>query len=272
MLKVTSPNLSDVPFFQVEGYVECSYRATVEKTNLMSRNMGKHTTDLDLKTVSGRTAFEELLYEADIVVDGYRTGAIERLGYGPEELRKIAKQRNKGFIYVSENCFGYGLDVSRPGWQQIADSVSGIAWAQGNFMGLNEPCIPPFPMSDYGTGLMGAIATLEAVFLRAKYGGSYHAKCCLVQYDNFLFDIGEYAAEVQSEMKQKFAGPFFDNRHADSTDVFSAAALKTMKKQVPSLFANEEEWTQRWMSRGFGNAEVRAIRPHSTVRGVEVGY
>lgn len=234
--------------------------------------MGKHTVDLDLKTTQGRKAFEELLYDADIVVDGYRTGAIKRLGYGLEELSKIAKQRKNGFIYVSENCFGYGMGMDRPGWQQIADSVSGLAWAQGKFMSLDEPCIPPFPMSDYGTGLMGAIATLEAVLLRAKDGGSYHAKCCLVQYDNFLFDLGEYPEEVQSKIKKTFAGPFFDNRHADSTDVFSATALETMKKQAPGLFANEEEWTQTWMSRGFGNVEVKAIRPHSTVQGVEVGY
>lgn len=234
--------------------------------------MGKHTTCLDLKCAEGREAFEELLYEADIVVDGYRTGAIERLGYGPEQLCRIAKQTNKGVIYVSENCFGYGIDVDRPGWQQIADSVSGVAWAQGIFMDLNEPCIPPFPMSDYGTGLMGAIAALEAVFLRAKHGGTYHVKCCLVQYDNFLFDIGEYPEQVQIDMRQKFAGPFFDNRHADSTDVFSATALMTMKKAVPRLFENEAEWTQTWISPGFGNVEVKAIRPHSNVRGVEVGY
>lgn len=107
VLKVTSPNLSDVPFFQVDG------------------NMGKRATDLDLKTPEGRRVFEKLLEEADIVVDGYRPGALEKLGYGAKALSEMAAKRGKGIVYVNENCFGYkGEWAGRPGWQQIADCVS----------------------------------------------------------------------------------------------------------------------------------------------------
>lgn len=107
VLKITSPALSDVPFFQVDG------------------NMGKHAADLDLKTPEGREIFEELLAEADVVVDGYRPGALERLGFGSSHLVEVAKKRGKGFVYVNENCFGYhGEWAHRPGWQQIADCVS----------------------------------------------------------------------------------------------------------------------------------------------------
>lgn len=107
VLKVTSPQLSDVPFFQVDG------------------NMGKHATDLDLKSPEGRKVFEELLKEADVVVDGYRPGAIDKLGYGPAALAKLAADRGRGFVYVNVNCFGYeGEWAGRAGWQQIADCVS----------------------------------------------------------------------------------------------------------------------------------------------------
>lgn len=107
VIKVTSPNLSDVPFFQVDV------------------NMGKHATDLDLKSPKGRQQFEKLLAEADMIVDGYRPGAIEKLGYGPKALSQLAAQRGKGYVYVSENCFGYeGEWAYRAGWQQIADCVS----------------------------------------------------------------------------------------------------------------------------------------------------
>ncbi|CCD49537.1 hypothetical protein BofuT4_P099140.1 [Botrytis cinerea T4] len=71
VIKVTSPNLSDVPFFQVDG------------------NTGKHTADIDLKTPAGRATFEELLKSADVILDGYRPGALERLGYGPENIVKL---------------------------------------------------------------------------------------------------------------------------------------------------------------------------------------
>jgi crotonobetainyl-CoA:carnitine CoA-transferase CaiB-like acyl-CoA transferase len=106
VLKVTSPNLSDVPFFQVDG------------------NMGKHAAELDLKSSEGRLKFEALAAEADVVVDGYRPHAIEKLGYGPKFWTKLAQVRGKGFVYVNVNCFGYeGPWAHRPGWQQIADCV-----------------------------------------------------------------------------------------------------------------------------------------------------
>lgn len=107
VLKITSPSLSDVPFFQVDG------------------NMGKHAAELDLKSPEGRKRFEELVAEADIVVDGYRPHAIEKLGFGPKFLSELAAKRGKGFVYVNVNCFGYeGEWAHRPGWQQIADCVS----------------------------------------------------------------------------------------------------------------------------------------------------
>jgi len=133
VLKITAPTGPDVPFFQVDG------------------NVGKHAAELDLKTAEGRRVFEELLATADVVVDGYRPGAIERLGYGPSALKELAAKRGKGYVNVIENCFGYDAPLAhRAGWQQIADCVSGLAWAQGRAMGRDEPIIPPFPMSDYG--------------------------------------------------------------------------------------------------------------------------
>lgn len=107
VLKITSPNLSDVPFFQVDG------------------NMGKHAADLDLKTEAGRQEFEKLLADVDVIVDGYRPGALEKLGYGPNAMAALAEKRGKGIVYVNENCFGYeGEWAGRAGWQQIADCVS----------------------------------------------------------------------------------------------------------------------------------------------------
>lgn len=87
--------------------------------------MGKHAADLDLKTPEGRSTFENLLAEVDVLVDGYRPGALERLGYGVDTMKDLAMKRGKGIVYVNENCFGYvGEWSGRPGWQQIADCVS----------------------------------------------------------------------------------------------------------------------------------------------------
>ncbi|KAF6842774.1 CoA-transferase family III [Colletotrichum musicola] len=253
VLKITSPNLSDVPFFQVDG------------------NMGKHAAELDLKTEEGRARFETLLADADVVLDGYRPGALEKLGYGPAALTKMAEKRGKGIVYVSENCFGYqGEWASRPGWQQIADCVSGVAWAQGQFMGLDEPVVPPFPISDYGTGCMGAIAALTGLHRRATRGGSWHGKVSLLQYDLLLIKAGQYPEEVQRELRALAGEEFLALRHSHSVDQISGTALTAMKRYAPALF-KAAGIREKWYARGYGT-EVEVVRPVVEIDGVEIGF
>ncbi|KAE8383663.1 CoA-transferase family III domain-containing protein [Aspergillus bertholletiae] len=257
VLKITSPNLSDVPFFQVDG------------------NMGKHAADLDLKTEEGRRQFEELLADADVVVDGYRPGAIEKLGYGPEALASLAEKRGKGIVYVNENCFGYeGEWAGRPGWQQIADCVTGVAWAQGQFMGHSTPVVPPFPISDYGTGCMGAIAALTGLYHRAQTGGSYHGKASLMHYDLLLFAVGKYSEEMQEKLRAAQSAEFFKLRHCDSVDRISSTVLKSMQARFPHLYAapdsasGQEALTEKWYSKAY-NADIEVVRPICEIDGVE---
>lgn len=252
VLKVTSPNLSDVPFFQVDG------------------NTGKHACDLDLKSPSGRKTFEKLLQTADVVLDGYRPGSLERLGYGPQQIVELVEGRGRGIVYVSEDCFGFqGEWAGRPGWQQIADCVTGVAWAQGEFMGLDEPVVPPFPMSDYGTGCMGEIAALTGLYRRATEGGSWVGRTSLCQYDIFLMKLGLYEKDIQERIRQEHDGEFFQLRHADSVDEVGKRALKSMKRAHPELF--DEKLVQRAWSKGF-QEEIKWCRSPVRVEGLRVGF
>ncbi|KAI9812162.1 MAG: hypothetical protein M1827_004828 [Pycnora praestabilis] len=252
VMKVTSPDLSDVPFFQVDG------------------NMGKHTTDLNLRIPADRKIFEGLLQEADVILDGYRPGSLERLGYGPQQIIELTKHRSRGIVYVAEDCFGHvGEWAGRAGWQQIADCVSGVAWAQGKGMGLNEPVVPPFPMSDYGTGCMGAIAALTGLYQRAKSGGSYFGKVSLVQYDIFLLQLGLYPNSIQAKQRAIHDAAFFQLKHNDSVDEVSKRALKSIKRLHPELF--EESICHETWSKGFG-ASVKYVRPAVSVEGTRNGF
>lgn len=107
VLKITCATLPDVPYYQVD------------------LNFGKRTADLDLRDPGDRRKFEALLDDGvDVIIDGYRTGALERLGYGVENLKKRFQGRGKGFVYVAENCFGFkGPWKERSGWQPVADAV-----------------------------------------------------------------------------------------------------------------------------------------------------
>lgn len=253
VLKITSPNLSDVPFFQVDV------------------NMGKHTAELDLKTEEGRAQFETLLADVDVVLDGYRPGAIEKLGFGETKLKEIAQARGKGIVYVNENCFGYqGEWAHRPGWQQIADCVSGIAWEQGKFMGLNEPVVPPFPISDYGTGCMGAIAAMVGLYHRTTSGGSWHGETSLLQYDLLLFEAGLYPEDVQAILKTTMDPEYLALRHSHSVDQISGTALLGMQKNFPELFSGSRIY-QKWFAEKY-KAEVVAVRPVVEIEGLVVDF
>ena len=254
VLKVTSPNLSDVPFFQVDG------------------NMSKHTTDLDLKSPQGRATFESLLAEADVVLDGYRPGAISKLGYGPSHLAELAKKRGKGYVYVSENCFGYhGPWADRAGWQQIADCVSGVAWAQGEFLGLEYPVVPPFPMSDYGTGCQGAIAALTGLYQRAVNGGSYHGKVSLLQYDLLLFEVGMYGEEMQERLLERFGRDTLAKlKYHDSVDHIGHTCLELIEREHPELF-DQQRYQEGWYSDKYG-CEISVVRPAAEIEGLNIGF
>ncbi|KAK6197616.1 CoA-transferase family III domain-containing protein [Scheffersomyces amazonensis] len=256
VIKVTSDEtLPDVPFFQVDG------------------NMGKHTTNLNLKENEDRVKFEELLEEADIVIDGYRTGVIEKLGFGRSKVTELAKRRGKGYIYASENCFGFSGEWSgRPGWQQIADCVSGVAWIQGQALGKNEPMIPPFPMSDYGTGCIVAISILLAVYKRNAVGGSYWCNSSLVQYDLLLMKQDIYPNEIweSNVIKNPVFAPFKQLRYYDSVDQISGGALAIFKQLNPEALQNEDYFTSLF-SDGF-NGMIKVLKPVVEYSDIEVGY
>jgi hypothetical protein len=253
VLKITSAQLPDVPFFQVDG------------------NMSKHCADLDLKSPSDRAKFEQLLLEADVVLDGYRPGALDKLGYGPSAITKLAQQRGKGFVYVNENCFGYkGPWAYRPGWQQIADCVSGVAWAEGRFLGLDTPMVPPFPMSDYGTGCIGALAALTGLYHRAKSGGSYHGKVSLLQYDLLLFEVGQYSPDIQKSLLARFGPEIRALRHHHSVDHISHTVSDLMKKVQPELF-NQQKYCEKWYSEKY-DADLVVVKPVAEIEGLSIGF
>ncbi|KAI0402690.1 CoA-transferase family III [Xylaria palmicola] len=256
VLKITSSQLPDVPFFQLDV------------------NAGKHTTSLHLQDPAHRAIFEVLLASADVILDGYRPGVIARLGYSPEALASKAAQRGRGIIYVAEDCFG-GSGVpgaewaDRAGWQQIADCVTGVAWEQGGFMGLDEPVVPPFPMSDYGTGSLGTIAALSGIYRRATEGGSWLCRTSLSQYNLFLLSLGPYPTEVQDELRSRHDAHFFALRHSDSVDEVGKRALLSIRRLHPRLFADSV--MQSAYSPGYGGV-VRWPREALEVQGLQIGH
>ena len=128
-------------------------------------NRGKRSININLKTPEGLEVFYKLLETADVVVENNRAASLARLGISYEEM----KQRKPNIIHASLNAFGYdGPWAERPGWEQLAQATSGIQVRRGGRD--SAPKLLPYPMNDYGTGLMGAYAVALAVHERNRTG------------------------------------------------------------------------------------------------------
>jgi len=137
-------------------------------------------------------------------------------------------------------------------------------------MGLNEPVVPPFPMSDYGTGCMGAIAALSGLYHRTTRGGSWHGKVSLLQYDLLLFDVGQYSEPIKNQLRANLSKEFLALRHSHSVDDISGTALLMLQRNYPELF-DTQKFCETWYSEAYG-ANVRVVKPVVNIDGVNIGF
>jgi crotonobetainyl-CoA:carnitine CoA-transferase CaiB-like acyl-CoA transferase len=121
-------------------------------------NRNKRTVVLDLKVPEDQAVLWRLLDDADVLVENFRPGTLERLGFGPDELLA----RNPRLVITRVSGFGQdGPYRSRPGFATIAEAMSGFAALNGEPDG--PPLLPPIALTDEATGLAAAFATMVAL-------------------------------------------------------------------------------------------------------------
>jgi crotonobetainyl-CoA:carnitine CoA-transferase CaiB-like acyl-CoA transferase len=134
---------------------------------------GKRSCFLDIGKKDEAAQLKQLVRTGDVFSQGYRPGVLEARGFGAEELAT----HRPGLIYTSINCYGSGGPFSdRGGWEQIAQTVTGLSHENADF-----PKLLPVYICDYSTGYLGAYGTMLALARRAEEGGSYHVKVSLCQ-------------------------------------------------------------------------------------------
>ncbi len=137
---------------------------------------GKRSAHLDLDDPAGADRLRALAQEADVFVQGYRGRSMERRGFGAEALA----DGHRGLVHVSVNCYGpIGPWKDRPGWEQLAQSASGMVL--GHSAGHPRPEIVPGAICDYTTGYLAALGAAVALRRRAREGGSYAVEASLCQ-------------------------------------------------------------------------------------------
>ena len=144
VIKVERPGVGDEVrrWGEVKNGVGLYYKAV---------NRGKKSITADLRTPFGVDVVKRLVKDADILVENYRPGTIEKWGLGPDVLREI----NPGLIVLRVTGFGQtGPNRKRPGFGTIAEAYAGYVHISGEPGG--PPLLPGFGLADSTTGLMAA--------------------------------------------------------------------------------------------------------------------
>lgn len=137
-----------------------------ESAAYLMMNRGKRGVALDLKQDSARAALRRLLSAADIVIENYRMGTMERLGLGYEAL----KAANPGIILVEISGFGRtGPYADRGGFDLIAQGMAGLMAITGEAEG-RPPVKVGAPVSDITAGILGAMGAAAALEARRRTG------------------------------------------------------------------------------------------------------
>jgi len=153
----------------------------------MQQNMGKQGLCINLKDPRGLALLHKLTDSADVFVENYRPGALDRLGLG---YRTLA-ERNPGLVYCSVSAYGHtGPDSHRAGFGLIAEAKSGIMQMIGS--PGDAPPLLRIALGDMYTGIHGVAAVCAALLGRIKSGRGQHIDMAL--YD-CLVSMHEYAVQ-----------------------------------------------------------------------------
>jgi crotonobetainyl-CoA:carnitine CoA-transferase CaiB-like acyl-CoA transferase len=164
VIKVEAPGHGDdtrgwgPPFVQpAEGERESTY--------FLSCNRNKESITLDLKDPAGAAVLTRLVKQADVLVENFRTGVLDRLGFSMDRLHEL----NPRLVILSITGFGHdGPEGGRPGYDQIAQGEGGLMSLTGS--SPDDPTKVGVPIADLLAGMYGAYGAVAALHERHRTG------------------------------------------------------------------------------------------------------
>lgn len=136
-----------------------------ESTYFLAANRNKESVVLDLKTEEDREVLAGLVRRSDVLMENFRVGVLERLGFGIERLHEL----NPRLIVLSITGFGHdGPEASRAGYDQIAQGEGGLMSITGS--DSEQPTKVGVPIADLLAGMNGAYGVLAALHERSRTG------------------------------------------------------------------------------------------------------
>jgi crotonobetainyl-CoA:carnitine CoA-transferase CaiB-like acyl-CoA transferase len=222
---------------------------------MVSRN--KRCIGLYLGDPDGAEVFRQLVATADVVVESFRPGTLERWGLGFEELRKV----NRRLVLVRISGFGQtGPYRERAGFGTLAEAMSGFAAITGEPDG--PPTLPPFGLADGIAGITGAAATMMALYHRDARGGEGQ-EVDLAILEPLVTVLGpqpivyDQLGEVQQRTGNRSVNNAPRNTYRTSDDKWVAVSTSanSIAERVMHLVGKPELIDEPWFATGAGRAK-----------------
>lgn len=134
-------------------------------TSFLAQNAGKMSVTVDLKHPEGKALFRDLVASADVLVENFRPGVMERLGFGYDALREV----NASLVYCAISGFGQkGPLAANPAYDQIVQGLSGVMSVTGDAQ--TAPLRVGYPLCDTLGGMAAAFAVASALVKCGRTG------------------------------------------------------------------------------------------------------
>jgi crotonobetainyl-CoA:carnitine CoA-transferase CaiB-like acyl-CoA transferase len=220
---------------------------------VLGRN--KRTVTLDLSVPEGAAVLERLVASADVLVENFRPGTLERWGIGPEVLHEA----NPGLVIARISGFGQiGPYARRPGFGTLAEAMSGFAAATGEPDG--PPTLPPFGLADSVTALATAYAVMLALHARQRTGAGQVVDLAIIEPIMAMlgpqitwYDQLGYVQPRRGNRSDNNA-PRNTYRCADGRWVAVSTSALSIAERVMRLVGRPDLVEQPWFATGSGRA------------------
>ncbi|MFC1535088.1 CoA transferase [Thermodesulfobacteriota bacterium] len=158
---------------------------------VLDTNFGKRAAYIDLNESEDVKRLRELVAGADLFVQSWRPGTLDKYGLSPDDLMET----RPGLIYVSVSCYGSGGPwANRGGYEPLGQTPCGLAMNEGS---IDAPRLAPtVTLNDYLVPYLGAAGALAALIRRSREGGSYHVKVSLTRTSMWLLELGQISTDT----------------------------------------------------------------------------
>lgn len=222
---------------------------------MLGRN--KLATTVDLGLEGGAEVLRRLAAQADVLIENFRPGTLERWGIGPDVLLEL----NPGLIIARVTGFGqFGPSSSRPGFGTLAESMSGFAAITGEPDG--QPTLPPFGLADGVAALACANAVLMALLHRERNDGAGQViDLAIIEPLVTLLGCQATAYDQLGIVPQRMGNRSANNaprntyRTADDRWVAVSTSAQSIAERVMRLVGHPEVIDEPWFNSGSTRAD-----------------